>query len=774
MPTNYSKNIVYLSKTQYQELLTNQTITVNGTTVNYNENDIYVTPQEEPYIKPALGIPSTDLAAGVQTSLELANSAYQKPSGGIPSTDLASGVIPSVPVQNITVNGASILSNGTAIVPIATDAEVKQGVSSYRILTVNKNEKVVYYGLSKLAGVDLASETVTVGTYPETSKAAINTLIGSISKENLDNAGITERTYTEKFGGEFTVTTATTSGWNNPYARASVTGRINKENMHRVTVNGTEYNLRTRLWYHATNGNIKVYEYLGNLGLYISSTSGVPGGVDNVPFVIISDLNDSSSIDVITQTAGEYIIKVEQINITKTELPKSLIWADDYVPLEKLNNGGTYNGFSIGVNELTNKRGTIAIGYGNKITNEFSIALGEANILSAPSSYAEGSGNEITGFNSNLSHSNHVEGYVNTFTKLGMCNHIEGMNNQGSGIISNVHVEGASNILNNQISMTHVEGIANIVNALTSHIEGAYNIANGECMHVQGKYNVADVAFSNWVSGTLYSVGDYVYKAYTNSSTPYGPFMCIEENSDTTFDVSKWKKLPGRTDTAMLIGNGTEESARSNALKIDWLGNAYFNGNVRVNCNADSTGGTMLPTDIQINSTSVVSNGVANIPIAGSNLGVVKINGNYGITIDNGTLKVLQPADAQIKLGMGPYTFITAAKQSMSVFYGLANAAGDTTQPSSLNQIGTYTNAAKGAIQTMLGINALLAPVESATTTTQAYNVNDIFSHDGKLYKVTTDMLSGDVITPETNCAETTIVDELNELRAAQVEVIRL
>ena len=49
------------------------------------------------YSKPSGGIPKTDLASGVQTSLGLADTAYQKPSGGIPKTDLASGVIPSNP-----------------------------------------------------------------------------------------------------------------------------------------------------------------------------------------------------------------------------------------------------------------------------------------------------------------------------------------------------------------------------------------------------------------------------------------------------------------------------------------------------------------------------------------------------------------------------------------------------------------------------------------------------------------------------------------------------
>ena len=42
------------------------------------------------YTKPSTGIPKTDLASGVQTSLGLADTAYQKPSGGIPDSDIAS------------------------------------------------------------------------------------------------------------------------------------------------------------------------------------------------------------------------------------------------------------------------------------------------------------------------------------------------------------------------------------------------------------------------------------------------------------------------------------------------------------------------------------------------------------------------------------------------------------------------------------------------------------------------------------------------------------
>ena len=42
---------------------------------------------------------------------------YSKPSDGIPASDLASGVIPSVPVQDVEVDGVSVLNDGVAEIP---------------------------------------------------------------------------------------------------------------------------------------------------------------------------------------------------------------------------------------------------------------------------------------------------------------------------------------------------------------------------------------------------------------------------------------------------------------------------------------------------------------------------------------------------------------------------------------------------------------------------------------------------------------------------------
>lgn len=102
---------------------------------------------------------------------------------------------------------------------------------------------------------------------------------------------------------------------------------------------------------------------------------------------------------------------------------------------------------------------------------------------------------------------------------------------------------------------------------------------------------------------------------------------------------------------------------------------------------------------------------MAEIPIANSNnLGVVKIDsGTYGIKKFSTTSPVLAINSAQSDFIKNPSNFATANlrpltpnRQHESTFYGLAKAAGDTTQSASSNAVGTYTEEAKSAISDML------------------------------------------------------------------------
>ena len=129
--------------------------------------------------------------------------------------------------------------------------------------------------------------------------------------------------------------------------------------------------------------------------------------------------------------------------------------------------------------------------------------------------------------------------------------------------------------------------------------------------------------------------------------------------------------------------------------------------------------GTGNVDDVQINGTSIVSDGVANVPMMSSGtLGVATILAGYGIGISPSghNLLISKAGSPSIKEGINGYSPIVPQKQHESVFYGLATASGDNTQASSSNPVGTYTEDAKTAIRTMLGLEDVYQDYSSALT----------------------------------------------------------
>ena len=110
--------------------------------------------------------------------------------------------------------------------------------------------------------------------------------------------------------------------------------------------------------------------------------------------------------------------------------------------------------------------------------------------------------------------------------------------------------------------------------------------------------------------------------------------------------------------------------------------------------------------DVQVNGTSVVNQGVANVPLASNaSPGVGKVNTVYGIYIGSDNyFKTSRAYTADTKNGSNAFMAIVPINQHEAAFYGLAKAAGDSTQSASSNPVGTYTDAAKVAIQKMLGL----------------------------------------------------------------------
>ena len=163
--------------------------------------------------------------------------------------------------------------------------------------------------------------------------------------------------------------------------------------------------------------------------------------------------------------------------------------------------------------------------------------------------------------------------------------------------------------------------------------------------------------------------------------------------------------------------------------------------------------------DVQVNGTSILSQGVANVPIANSsNIGAVKIDGSYGLSVpgSDGVLKIKCAGLARTKAGTNAYEPIVASHQHESAFYGLAKAAGDSTQSVSTNAVGTYTAEAKEAIQQMLDVpskNDLQNLISISTTTPQ--------DNDTKIW----------IDTDDSTTAQVPTVAEMNLALAAKADI---
>jgi len=156
---NYQQHIVYLSEAQLAELFANGTITVDGVTVTYSDNDLYVTP---------MAIPVLDIQID-------GSSIKQNSIANIPK---ASGNALGVVLVD-TSHGLHIGNDGTLGVLSAGVSHIKAGSNNVRPLTAYTLRESIYYGLPKLAGADMASASgETVGVYPDAQKQAIQKMLG--------------------------------------------------------------------------------------------------------------------------------------------------------------------------------------------------------------------------------------------------------------------------------------------------------------------------------------------------------------------------------------------------------------------------------------------------------------------------------------------------------------------------------------------------------------------------------------------------------------------
>ena len=237
-------------------------------------------------------------------------------------------------------------------------------------------------------------------------------------------------------------------------------------------------------------------------------------------------VNYGNTFNVIDTISSDATGHITAVNTKTVTMPAAV---DISGKMDKANPNGT-GSFSLNRKaDQTIGNYSFAEGYDNIASGLYSHAEGYSTTASSESAHAEGSNTTAAAPNS------HAEGGYTTAS--GTDSHAEGGYTTASGTHS--HAEGFDTTASG--SHSHAEGDSTIASGYASHAEGNYTTANSQSQHVQGEYNILDI-----------------------------------EN-----DI-------GRGTYAHIVGNGTDDNARSNAHTLDWSGNAWFSGDVYVG----STSGT--------------------------------------------------------------------------------------------------------------------------------------------------------------------------------------
>ena len=161
----------------------------------------------------------------------------------------------------------------------------------------------------------------------------------------------------------------------------------------------------------------------------------------------------------------------------------------------------------------------------------------------------------------------------------------------------------ANPVLTGSVSMGRQES-SDVGDNSTALGEGL--IAGGKNETVVGTYNVDDT-IRKWVAGTSYVAG--AITAIENpkirprpANASYDVYVCIEPNSDSTFDSSKWEFIckignaPGKSLYNFVVGIGASDQYRHNGFSVGKDGSGHFADDVFVNCNSNGTVGTKVAT----------------------------------------------------------------------------------------------------------------------------------------------------------------------------------
>ena len=416
---NYQKRIVYLSEEQLSQLYANGSITVDGTTITYSDNDMYVTPQSEPIY----------------------------------------------PVPNAT-NGnfVSLTSNGNISDSGHKHSDyvtVSQKGASNGVAELDNEGKII---TSQLPGsVDEIKECDSRSAFPQQGEA-----------DKIYVAKDTNLTYRWSGSdyveispslalGETSSTAYRGDRGKTAYDHASAKGSAFESGLYKITTNAEG---------HVTNVVAVTKSDITELGIP-GSQPDVSGfytkPVNGIPASDIADGVIPTLTDLIDDTAGNGTTdKVWSADKSYDELdlkaPKANPVFTGSVSEGSETTASGSNSHSEGVGTTASGDGAHSEGSGTRATGLYSHAEGGGCQATGYGSHAEGAGTMAFGSNS------HAEG-AGTIAS-GNYSHTEGAGNTASGDYS--HAENGGTKAYGQYS--HAEGQGTIAAGSFSHISGKFNV----------------------------------------------------------------------------------------------------------------------------------------------------------------------------------------------------------------------------------------------------------------------------------------------------------
>ena len=703
MPMNdYSKNIVYLSKAQYQELITNNTITVNGQTITYNDNDIYVTPQEEPIT--TVKINNTTISQNNSANIPFAG----------PST---LGVVKvSERSEGLMVNS----SNGLLSIYPAGNNTIKMGMSSYNPIVPDKQHLAVFYGLAAAAGdITQSASAESVGTYTDEAKGAIQKMLGItdlLAPEENDLTANQAYSIGDIFIANGKLYKATV-------AIAAEGTIIPSTNCEEVNISNTFLN-KSKIFPNygvtlLTNSNALLN---GALCIYPAQSADIKSGSTDGNYQTyrpITPIHQHEAVFYGLSMVAGVDLKNETVTLgtypetSKTAI-RSMIGAigpTDYANqttggVVKIIENGT-GGFQIDSGFLLIQPATSA-----NVKNSTSGTLAPLvpGLQHASTFYGLA---KAAGDTTQASSDNAIGTYTDS-AKIAIRTMLGATSNKIVAVQDTQPTETDNKVWMMETAPssvqvpTYAEFTAGLAEKVSDVQIGSNSIVSNGVANIPyaDSNNSGGIVRANSSFGITYAMAGLLsidcadatlIKAGTNAFNPIVPYF---QHAATFYGLAK--------------AAGADMSSSSNAV-------GTYTDSAKVAIRTMLGAGT--PLDVQINGTSIVSSGVANIPVASdSTYGVVKTWTSTGTQIieynNEKFIGIYGASEGIVKLGSAAYMPITPQQQHSAVFYGLAKAAGDTTQKNSNNAVGTYTSEAKTAIQAMLGIEAGATCIETVSGTT--------------------------------------------------------